>query len=131
MSIVRKYKLYKLGIPQKKNDVELFEFLESEISEFEYFTHKKLPNSKFFMKKIGIFRLEYFEKNKNLYVVYSDFWDVLKTTHHLTSEEIKLIMKEVASKILGLDIYDVSGSAKRRKPEVEKYYRRKFNIQTN
>ncbi len=111
MSIVRKYKLWKLGIPQKSELISTFEFTEQMLSdlvtvyEFEYdkdiVTYKKKEiNEDEYLNWV----FEYDTAMKTINPRYREFVERIMILCHSNKSDTVSLIKEIVTKKYGLEI---------------------------
>ncbi len=99
MEIVRKYKLYKLGISQDANLVEFFEFVEFKISNLQKFKISKTPKRDYYMNSSGECIIEDNKINDYVGLKYKDLYSVLgdkfdKIPEETRDELIKFVIEK-------------------------------------
>ena len=94
MNIIRKYKLYRLGIIVDNDCLNIIKFIEDNILNLEKFLDPDYPSFIFYMKD-GKCYLEYDTKNQYLYIRYEGIWDVFYKQFKLGDTEIQQIMKDI------------------------------------
>ncbi len=114
MSLIRKYKLWKLGIAQDSKTLEIFEFVEHTFSNLTRtykdrgFLHKECVSFRNF-KNEAI--LEYYDvvnfntMNKNWLYIHHDIGYIpLFKIYKINSEEIKEFLREIIKHLYNLEI---------------------------
>ncbi len=89
MILLRQYKLWKLNIPVDSKFIEIFEFVNSTISNLQTFEMSEYADWLFFMNSENLNILQFETKKRILYVRYSNFWEVLETKYNLEYSDIQ------------------------------------------
>jgi hypothetical protein len=97
MNLARKYKLHKLIPCLNGNELEIIEFIESEIKVLEAVKKDKYPKSTFYINSDGQTILEQDDNNDILWVKYKDFWKVLESKYLLKYADAQDIIQLMVS----------------------------------
>ena len=91
MNIIRKYKLYQLGIIVDNDCLNIIKFIEDNVLNLTEFND---PDFVFYMKgDINMF--QYDIKNQYLHVRHEGLWSIFHNQFNLESSEIEQIMKDI------------------------------------
>ncbi len=106
MSIVRKYKLWKLGIPQTPETKEILEFIEHSLSDLTiklYFkVYNNLQNVNLYVSSTNFPIFEHFNNTNSIYIREDVFWKILIEKHHLQQDDIIPIIKNILEERYGI-----------------------------
>ncbi len=123
MSLVRNYKLWKLGIPQNQEDIVIFEFIEKKLENLETYEVDTHPYIYPYFNKNGELIFSYWRDNKILYAKGVDFMNTFTPSGVNMWNDALDIIVIIVSKTYKLDILFSSREYKPITDEVEKYYR--------
>ncbi len=100
MNIIRKYKISKLlNQPLTGVEGDIILFINSWLKDLIPFKIDKHPNTIYYMKKEGLYVLEYCNlkqnnnKNDHVWIRYKDFWETLENKYLLKNEYIEILLK--------------------------------------
>ncbi len=107
MSIVRKYKLWKLGIKITDSDFYLFQFVESTFTDLKSYINDDFPDCLLFDNYKDEQIIYYWQKFDNMYINYRLIWNILETRFELNNKDISDIVREVFFRIHGYLVKNV------------------------
>ncbi len=93
MNLTRKYKLHKLGIPMESKILEIFEFVESRISNLYPFKMVEFPDFVFYMDSSNLNILQYCTLNRCLSIRYNGLWDYMEREYSLKYDDIQSFLQ--------------------------------------
>ncbi len=126
MNLIRQYKLWKLGVPVDSKILEVFEFVESKISNLQTFEIAEYPEFVFFMNSEKQEILEFEIKKRHVRVRYSDFWGVLQIKYKIAYYDIQKFIHAIVEDMYKLNIYTTDFGFSFGFVNVEEAYTRKF-----
>ena len=106
MNIIRKYKLYRLGIPIDNDCLKIIKFIESNVLNLTEFKDPVYPDFVFYMKG-DINMLQYNIKYKEVHVRYEGLCSVFSKQFNLEDTEIQQIIKDIVEEHYKLKVETV------------------------
>ncbi len=102
-NLFRKYKLYKLGICPDDKDLNMFEFIDSKISNLQTFKMEEYRGLLFFMNTDGENIIQFDARKNCLYAKYSGFCKILQSEYRLENPEIEIFIRSLVDNYVKID----------------------------
>jgi hypothetical protein len=97
MNLTRKYKIHRLTPCLKGKDLEIIEFIESEIKGLKPIKNDDYPKSTFYINSKSQTILNQDDDNDVLWVKYYNFWEVLEEKYLLKYADVQDIIQLMVS----------------------------------
>ncbi len=104
MSLLRKYKLYRMGIPSTESNTKIFELLDKNMIGLVPYVAKNDTGIYYMNEVEKVCVLRYLKNIKMLYAKHVNFCGFLKEHHKLSHTDTKILLSSVATWLYGLEI---------------------------
>ncbi len=128
MSIVRKHRLYKLGIKQSDEFDAIFKYLDRKLKGLREFSKNEKDSSVYFINNTGQYLFRYYYKNNIVYVRDFDFFEYFETYFFMKKENIYILMKEIFESIIKKEVNNMYLDEGSEHYSIEEKFKMEFNL---